>query len=93
MPWILGTVGAWLISRVVSSGTVGAWLISRVVSSGSPWTWGAAAQAAIQKVLKLRYTLMPTLIAAGRRATGLGNIDVYIIRIECFKRVHFLKIK
>ena len=54
--------------------------ISRVVSSGSPWTWGAAAQAAIQKVLKLRYTLMPTLIAAGRRAAGLGNIDVYMIR-------------
>ena len=53
--------------------------ISRVVSSGSPWTWGAAAQAAIQKVLKLRYTLMPTLIAAGRRAAGLGNIDVYTI--------------
>jgi hypothetical protein len=38
-----------------------------------PWTWGTEAEAAIRKILKLRYTLMPTLIAAGRRATADGT--------------------
>lgn len=38
-----------------------------------PWTWGTEAEAAIRKILKLRYTLMPTLIAAGRRATDDGT--------------------
>jgi hypothetical protein len=38
-----------------------------------PWTWGTEAEDAIRKILKLRYTLMPTLIAAGRRATADGT--------------------
>lgn len=38
-----------------------------------PWTWGEEAEAAIKKILDLRYTLMPTLIAAGRRATEDGT--------------------
>jgi hypothetical protein len=43
------------------------------ISDHRPWTWGAEAEAAIQKVLKLRYSLMPTLIAAGQRATLDGT--------------------
>jgi alpha-glucosidase (family GH31 glycosyl hydrolase) len=38
-----------------------------------PWTWGSEAESAIRKILKLRYTLMPTLIAAGRRASADGT--------------------
>jgi len=38
-----------------------------------PWSWGTEAEAAIQKILKLRYSLMPTLVAAGRRATLDGT--------------------
>eukprot|EP00040_Diaphanoeca_grandis_P012991 m.65720 g.65720 ORF g.65720 m.65720 type:complete len:903 (-) comp23596_c0_seq1:497-3205(-) len=38
-----------------------------------PWTWGEEAEAAIRSIIKLRYSLMPTLVAAGQRATLDGT--------------------
>jgi hypothetical protein len=47
-----------------------------------PWTWGTPAENAIRTVLKLRYSLIPTLVAAGRKATEDGTPLVRRLDLE-----------
>ncbi len=47
-----------------------------------PWTWGKPAEDAIRKTLKMRYTLLPTLISAGRVATATGSPIVKRLDLE-----------
>jgi hypothetical protein len=47
-----------------------------------PWSWGTQAEDAIRAVLELRYSMMPMLVAAGRRATADGTPLVKRLDLE-----------